>query len=279
MAHDLIATHDKQSALNARYGADSVPTAGPWNATIQLLLAHRSVRSYKPDKVPAKTFETLIAAAQSAATSSNMQTWSVIAVRDPGRKSRLAALSSNQKHIEQCPLFLIWLADISRNDRLGQSEGVKLETLAYHEAFLVAAVDAALAAQNAVIAAESLGLSTVYIGSLRNRPIEVAAELNLPKGAMGMFGLCVGYASDSITTEVKPRLPQDAIAFSEQYSIGNEPEMRSRYDAKLAAFSKRNEMNAYTWTERVITRMAKTSSLGGRDQLVAALQAVGFPLR
>ena len=46
MAHDLMASHDKQSALIARYGADMVPAAGPWNATIELLLAHRSVRSY-----------------------------------------------------------------------------------------------------------------------------------------------------------------------------------------------------------------------------------------
>ena len=54
----------------------------------------------------------------------------------------LAKVASNQKHIEQCPLFLVWVADISRNQRLGAEEGVTLETMPYQETFLVAAIDA-----------------------------------------------------------------------------------------------------------------------------------------
>ena len=158
-------------ALALRYGADAVPAAGPWNEHIALLLSHRSVRGYRPDALPAGTLETLIAAAQSAATSSNLQTWSVIAVTDPAKKAALAKVASNQKHIEQCPLFLVWVADISRNQRLGAEEGVTLETMPYQETFMVAAIDAALAAQNATVAAESLGLSCVYIGALRNDPV------------------------------------------------------------------------------------------------------------
>ena len=68
----------KTRALAARYGADALPAAGPWNSTMDLLLSHRSVRGYRADALPDGTLETLIAAAQSAATSSNLQTWSVI---------------------------------------------------------------------------------------------------------------------------------------------------------------------------------------------------------
>src|SRR5258708_7803753 len=78
----------------------------------------------------------------------------------------------------------------------------------YFEAFLVAAVDAALAAQNATVAAESLGLSMVYIGALRNNPAGVGRLLDLPPGAMALFGMCVGYPLPTVTNEVKPRLPQ-----------------------------------------------------------------------
>ena len=183
-----------------------MPAAGPWNEHISLLLSHRSVRGYRPDALPAGTLETLIAAAQSAATSSNLQTWSVIAVTDPDKKAALAKVAANQKHIEQCPLFLVWVADISRNQRLGAEEGVTLETMPYQETFLVAAIDAALAAQNATVAAESLGLSCVYIGALRNNPQQVARVVGLPSGAFGVFGMCVGYASAAGVTEVKPRL-------------------------------------------------------------------------
>lgn len=268
----------KIAALEARYGVDALPAAGPWNDTLALLLSHRSVRAYRTDPLPAGTLETLIAAAQSAATSSNLQTWSVVTVTDPAKKKILAEIANNQKHIEQCPLFLVFLADVSRLDRLATAKGMTFEGLPYVETFLVAAIDAALAAQNAVIAAESLGLSTVYIGAMRNDVERVAQILELPKGAAGVFGLCVGYADPSTAAEVKPRLQQDAILFTDRYVVPDENAQRASYDEKLATFSKRNEMVNQSWTERVISRIAKTKSLNGRDRLRAALATLGFPL-
>ena len=269
----------KADALALRYGEDSIPAAGPWNDAIALLLSHRSVRGYRPDALPEGTLETLIAAAQSAATSSNLQTWSVVAVTDPAKKAEIARLSNNQKHIEQCPLFLAWIADVSRNQRLGAEEGVELEVMPYLETFLVAAIDAALAAQCAVTAAESLGLSTVYIGAMRNNPREVGAILGLPQGAMGVFGLCVGSAAPGVANEVKPRLPQDAILYHNTYGNPDEQRLRAAYDAKMAAFSARNEMTQDTWTKRVVGRMGKIAALSGRHLLTDALHAMGFPLK
>ncbi len=269
----------KTDALALRYGEDAIPAAGPWNDAIALLASHRSIRGYRSDALPDGTLETLIAAAQSAATSSNLQTWSVIAVTDPEKKAAIARLSAGQKHIEQCPLFLAWIADTARNERLGAEEGVTLEVLPYLETFLVAAIDAALAAQNAVVAAESIGLSTVYIGAMRNNALEVAKILGLPQGTIGVFGLCVGYAAPGVANEVKPRLPQEAILFHDTYGTPNESKLRAAYDAKMAAFSARNDMTQDTWSRRVIGRMGKIAALGGRDRLVAALNAMGFPLR
>ncbi|HEX3573303.1 MAG TPA: nitroreductase family protein [Rhodopila sp.] len=266
-------------SLALRYGAEAAPEAGPWNEQISLLLAHRSIRGYRPDAVPAGTLETLIAAAQSAATSSNLQTWSVVAVTDPDKKAALARVAANQKHIEQCPLFLVWVADISRNQRLGTEEGVTLESMPYQETFLVAAIDAALAAQNATVAAESLGLSCVYIGALRNNPQEVARIVGLPRGAFGVFGMCVGYASPAAANAVKPRLPQDVVLHREVYDATGERAHRAAYDALMAGFSARNEMATDTWTKRVIGRMGRIAAMAGRDKLVAALQAMGFELR
>ncbi|WP_120007081.1 nitroreductase family protein [Teichococcus vastitatis] len=270
---------EQHDALAARYGADAMPPAGPWNPVIAALLAHRSVRAYRPDPLPDGTLETLVAAAQSAATSSNMQTWSVVAVTDPATKAVMAAVANNQKHIEQCPLFLVFLADLSRNERLAAEEGATLEGLPYLETFLVAALDAALAAQNATVAAESLGLSTVYIGALRNDVERVAKALSLPPGTMGVFGLCVGYADPARRAEVKPRLPQPAVLHHGRYDAAEEPAHRAVYDAALAAFSTRNEMNADRWTDRVLARWGKVRTLHGRDELKAALRRLGFPLR
>lgn len=90
-----VAPPSKTDALTRRYGADALPPAGPWNETIAVMLDHRSVRGYKPDPLPAGALETLIAAAQSAATSSNMQWWSAIAVTDPAKKKVLAEIAGN----------------------------------------------------------------------------------------------------------------------------------------------------------------------------------------
>jgi hypothetical protein len=81
-------------SLVRRYGAAATPDDGPWNEHISLLLSHRSVRGYRPDALPVGTLETLIAAAQSAATSSNLQTWSVIAVTNPDKKAALAKVAA-----------------------------------------------------------------------------------------------------------------------------------------------------------------------------------------
>ncbi len=269
----------KSAALAKRYGPDAIPAAGPWNEHIELLLSHRSIRGYRLDELPEGTLETLIAAAQSAATSSNMQSWSVIAVRDPATKAELAKASNNQRHVEECPLFLVWLADVSRNQRLGDEENVELEVMPYLETFLVAAIDAALAAQNAVVAAESLGLSTVYIGSLRNDPMRVKELLGLPAGSMGVFGLCVGYAAPGVTNEVKPRLSQPAVLYREKYGNPDEPRLRAAYDEEMAEFSRRHEMTQSTWSERVINRMGAISAIAGRENLTQILKDMGFPLR
>ena len=272
-------THDQAEALTLRYGAGGEPKSGPWNDVMACLLSHRSVRGYRPDSLPANTLETLIAAAQSASTSSNLQTWSVVAVHDPVKKAALAKIANNQTHIEQCPLFLVWLVDVSRNERLGIEEKVTLETIPHFETYLVAAIDASLAAQNATVAAESLGLSMVYIGVMRNDPIEVGKILGLPPGVMGAFGMCVGYPLPTVTNEVKPRLPQSAILYHDTYATTGESADRKAYDARMAAFSERHEMSRDTWTKRVIGRMGKIAAMSGRDKLVSILNQMGFPLR
>ena len=269
----------KTEALARRYGADATPAVGPWNAHLDLLLSHRSIRGYRSDPLPEGTLETLMAAAQSAASSSNLQLWSAVVVRDQATKVELAKVAGGQKHIEQCPLFLVWLADLSRNERVAGEAAVTLEAPPHFETFLVAAIDAALAAQNAVIAAESLDLSTVYIGAMRNDPLRVKALLGLPDQTMAVFGLCVGYAAPDTDNEVKPRLPQPAVIYSEKYGNPEESGLRAAYDELMTEFSDRQGMGAVSWSRRVLDRLGPLKSMNGRETLAATLKTMGFPLR
>ena len=269
----------RASALLARYGeVDGFPP-GPWNPALASIMGHRSVRAYKPDPLPHGTLEMIVAAAQSAATSTNIQSWSVVTVSEPALRADLARMAAGQKHVTECPLFLVFLADLSRAARVGEEAGVTLEALPYLETFLVAAMDAAIAAQNAAVAAESLGLGTVYIGAIRNDPEGVAAALRLPPGAVAVTGLCIGYAdSEREQAAVKPRLPQAAVLHRNRYDDADKA-ARASYDKVLTVSSANSERVSDAWAERVVSRLGTVSALAGRHKLRAALKRLGLPLR
>ncbi|MDE1149891.1 MAG: NADPH-dependent oxidoreductase [Azospirillaceae bacterium] len=277
-------SHPAASLLARRYAADlplDADELGPdqWNEVLTGLLSHKSVRAYRPDPLPEGTLETLVAAAQSAPTSSNLQAWSVVAVTDPARKARFAALSQNQAHIEQAPLFLIWLADLSRLDALGKARAGEAEGLDYLETLIVGVTDATMAAQNAVVAAESLGLGTVYIGALRNRTEEVVAELNLPPKVLPLFGLCVGYPDPAKATGVKPRLPQGVVLHHDRYGTQDQWPAITAYDGHVRAFYTAQGITAPDWSDTVVNRVRGPAALTGRHRLRQILVDLGFPLR
>ena len=148
--------------VTTRYGDDSA-TLNVRSDVLDLQLAHRSVRKFAPGEVSDDQLQAMVAAAQSAPTSSNLQPWSVVVVRDPARKARLAACAAGQRFIEEAPVLLVWVADLGRARRLAERAGVSVDAADYLETTIIGFVDTALAAQNAVVAAESLGLGTCLL--------------------------------------------------------------------------------------------------------------------
>ncbi len=266
------------SALHARYRDPAFDPAAPVNPVLDSMFAHRSVRGFLRDPLPAGALELGIAAASSAPTSSNLQTWSVVAVADQARRERLAMLASGQKFIPVAPLLLMWIADLSRLEGIAEARQQPVAGTEYLELLFVAMIDAALAAQNAVVAFESMGLGTVYIGAMRNKPEAVAAELGLPPRSFCVFGLSVGLPDPAVTTGIKPRLPQSAVLHHETYSTAQAPAIEA-YDPRMAAFQAEQGMADEIWTQRCINRVRTPASLGGRDRMRAALAALGFALK
>ena len=154
-----------QQRLRARYGDDAHTPEAACTALIEQLLDHRSVRAYLPDAVSEEMLAAIIAAAQSAASSSNLQAWSVVAVREAATRAALADCAGDQAHMREAPLQLVWLADLARLARLGAQTGRPVEALDYTEMLLVGVIDAALAAQNA--AAAFSGVFTAVVLSAR----------------------------------------------------------------------------------------------------------------
>ncbi len=271
---------DGAAALYARYRRDDLPKPPEWNETLDLILAHRSYRNFLPQKLPEGALETIVAAAQSASTSSNLQVWSVVAVEDQERKNRLAELAGGQQHVRDCAVFLIWLSDLSRLARLAEINGREATALSYLELFLTGAVDAALAAQNAVVALESLGLGSVYIGAMRNHPEAVAKELNLPPNVFAVFGMAIGVPDPATPTGVKPRLGQAAVLHREQYQWGEaQLEAVQTLDEKFKDFQKEQGLPEQGWVRQVLSRVRGPDAMSGRARLREALEAMGVGLK
>ncbi|GAA5787411.1 NADPH-dependent oxidoreductase [Chitiniphilus shinanonensis] len=272
------ADFDPLLLANRRYGRDELRALPGFNATLATQLNHRSVRAFTPEPLADGTLELLLAAAQSAPSSSNLQVWSAVAVQEPARKARLAALANHQAQIVEAPLLLVFLADLSRLRRVADGQGEALAGADYLDTALMGFIDAALAAQNVVTAAESLGLGTVYIGALRNRPEEVAAELGLPPQVSPAFGLVVGHPDPARPTAVKPRLPQRAVLHHEQYSSAPEAAAVAEYDDILQHFQATQDLPQQPWSRQAVARLRGPESLSGRHRLREALTQLGFGL-
>ncbi|QGM46462.1 NADPH-dependent oxidoreductase [Methylocystis heyeri] len=273
-------TLEGAAATFARYRRDDSPKPTQWNDTLELLLAHRSHRAFLPQKLPEGALETIVAAAQSASTSSNLQVWSVVAVTDQERKNRLAELAGGQQHVRDCAVFLVWLSDLHRLEQLAKAGGREAAALPYLELFMTGVVDAALAAQNAVVALESLGLGSVYIGAMRNKPEEVAKELALPHNVFAVFGMAVGYPDPAVETGVKPRLGQAAVLHHEQYSFGEaQLDAVNTLDAKFRDFQKEQNLPEQGWIRQVLSRVRGPDAMSGRHRLKEILESMGIGLK
>jgi nitroreductase len=255
------------------------PRSEPWNETIKILLSHHSTRHFRSDPIPDDTLAMLIACAQSAATSSNLQPWSVIAVSDPAARNALSDVADHQAHVRTCARLLVWVVDVTRISAICGDAPDETTGIPYLDTFLGAAIDAAVAAQNVVVAAESLGISTVYIGGMRNDPERVAAQLALPPSAVAVLGLCLGYSAGNPSEQVKPRLPQSVVFHNELYDPSSWAARQEAYDQTVRAYNVRVGRPALNWAERVMKCVGAPAALCGRDRLKSALLKLGFQLR
>jgi len=222
------------------------------NAVIQSLLAHRSVRAYKDAPVEEDRLELVLRAAQAAPNWINGQQVSIVVVRDPARKAKLADLCNRQKHIDEAPVFLVFCIDFHRLRLAGELEqlapGALEEDL---DPLIVGATDVGIALGTAVAAAESLGLGTVPIGSIRRHALEVIRELRLPEYVFPVCGLCIGHPAED--PGLKPRLPLESFRHAETYKPDQRPLME-RYNAVYAEYLKRRGEASpapNAWTRRI----------------------------
>ena len=211
------------------------------NQTIETLLSHRSVRHFEDKPLSNEQIEMIVMSAQSASTSSNIQAYSIIGITDSDKKKKLAELAGNQSYVEKNGHFFVFCADLYRHEIVGEIENKDVMTsIESTEKFMVTLIDASLAAQNAAIAAESMGLGICYIGGIRNHLDEVCNLLKTPQRVIPLFGMAVGYPEKMV--DQKPRLPLSHIYHENEYE-----QDVSKYKNQLEEY---NEIVSQYYNER-----------------------------
>ncbi len=242
-------------------------------AVTQILNQHTTVRSFTDKAVPDEMLHAALNAARRSPTSSNMQTYSIIVVRNAEMKKKLAVLAGNQKHVEQCDVFVGFLADISRLTAVGQMHGQPFAQSL--EMTLMATVDAALVGMSVQTAVESFGLGAVMVGGMRNQPQAVGDLLGFPAGVYMVFGMSIGWPAKPAPARLKPRLPEALIIHHEQYDQNDPRPLIEQYNAELANFYGQNRnQHAAAWSDPI----AKRLSTPIRTDLPQTLEAMGFRL-
>ena len=239
-------------------------------ATLTALAERVTIRRYTDQDIDQELLLTLLNTARRSPTSSNMQAYSFVVVRDQAKKAKLSELSGNQRHVAECPVFVAICADVSRLRYAAEMHGA---TLAQNtENTLVATVDAAIVGTSLSTVAESVGLGTVMIGGMRNHPDQVGEVLGLPQGVYVVYGLCLGWPDETQRPKQKPRLPQDLIIHFEEYDTSDPAEKLQGHNEELAAHYGKASLNNAAWTGVIADKFSTPK----RPHLRETLEKMGF---
>lgn len=180
---------------------------------LELIMKRKSVRVYEEKEIPREIKDKIITAAFQAPTAGNMMMYSIIDIDDQSIKNKLVKTCDNQGMIGKAPILLLFLADFQRWMDYIEASGVEkfnkennLEKYIPKEGDMFLAInDALIAAQTAVLAAEDLGLGSCYIGDIMEN-FEIHKELfNLPKYALPITMLCIGYPTEQQKNRIMKR--------------------------------------------------------------------------
>ena len=242
------------------------------NELVDLIRSHRTIRRFTEEPVDDDMIRTAVAAAQRASTSSNVQAYGLLRVRDSAKRAELARLTGGQPQVAKAGAFFVVCADQRRHRLVAEARGAPFE--ADLETFLVGVIDAALFAQNLVLAFESAGLGICYIGGLRNELPEADRVLGLPRDVFGLFGLCVGVPDESPLE--RPRLGVDAVLFDDEYPSDDVAARHvEEYDERMRAYYAEIGKPGYDWSGGIARRFSKRT----REHLFEHYTAKGARLR
>lgn len=204
-------------------------------STVQILLDRKSVRAYMEREIPEKEVQQILRAAMQAPTAGNQQLYTILRITDPDKKRRLSESCDHQPFIEQAKLVLIFCADCLKWYHAYLAAGCQPRKPDVGD-LLLAVSDANIAAQNAVIAAESLGIGSCYIGDIMEN-VETQREiLHLPRYVFPAAMVVFGYPTEQqIAREQTKRFDMRFIVQENGYQTLQDAELKEMFSDRTAS--------------------------------------------
>jgi len=169
------------------------------NKVIDALLNHKSIRNYREEIPSDETIETVVRAGQQAPFVSQM--YSLL-------------LNKGDSNQFDAPLLFTICVDIHKLEMMMDARDWDLIT--NDLSMLIFGVqDAAYMAQNMVVAGESLGLGSCFLGMAPYYAGKIKEDYNLPDRVFPLVQLTMGYPQEDKPT--RPRYPMDFVLFEDEY--------------------------------------------------------------
>lgn len=207
--------------------------------TLTTILNRRSIRAYAERPIPEEDIQALKVATLRAPSAGNMLYYSVIEVKDQQVKDQLAQSCDNQPMIAKAPLVWVFLADTQKwvnyfkeggSVARGQEDGSATWRKPGLGDMHLCMQDAIIAAQTAVIAAESMGIGSCYIGDIIEHYEQVRDLLNLQQYTIPACMVIFGYPKNAESkVELKKRCPVSSVFMTDKYTEPHLPELQQAY--------------------------------------------------
>ncbi len=185
------------------------------NEVVRSIKEHRSIRSFNNVKITDEQIEEILHCIRRAPTAGNMMLYSVVKICDRKKLEWLSLKCDNQNFIGTADFALLFLADAHKYYSFFEEREVENYTEPCIADFMLANQDCMIAAQNGVIAAESMGIGTCYIGDIMENYEDIKAEFNLPKNVMPITMVVFGNYDD--IPPLRDRFDKEFVVFDEVY--------------------------------------------------------------
>jgi nitroreductase len=234
------------------------------NETLSVILNRKSCRQFLAKAIPQKVRADIIGAALRAPTAGNLMLYSIIEVNGQAAKATLAVSCDHQPFIARAPWVLLFLADYQRwfdyfqfcaTGDFARRAGLPVRKPAEGD-LMLACCDALIAAQTAVIAAESCGLGSCYIGDIMENYETHRDLFKLPRYTFPICLLCLGYPTQAHKArQATGRFDRQFIVFEDSYRRLGESEFDEMFEKEQArAFKSREELNGAVNVGQLIYR-------------------------